>query len=941
MAERIDPADKARLIDAVDLVALIAEDHAVTRDGAHHAVCCPWHVEDTPSCIIYDDQHFHCFGCGAHGDALTYLQEQRGLSWDDALAEMRRRAGPGFEPTPAKVPKKSKAKPGERQDRTVWTPVMPVPEKAPQRPPSHRHYGDPERLDAYRDAAGQLVGYVARYASASHGKVTPVWTWCEGMQDGVRTEMWRQRRWERPYPLMGADSIAARPAASILIVEGEKTAAWCADHLTDYVAVTSCGGHQNWKHSDWSEVRGRKVYLWADADLDHGKGPAAWRSLALFLAEDLGATVHMVAMNDIAKLLGSDHYPDDWDELCAQESAAAKAEKRKVDMAPLAAARGLDLPPDGWDLADADTDDATLAKIRHILIHTAPMVLPHQQAPITPDIDIPLPGAAAANLAALTSGEEEDRQAALDQELAQLPLTESDLAARLVRRYGDSFRFDATSERWYVWAGSHWRVDIDGQMKRWALASVAALHREAKHCPAYIQAKDYHARARECHKRKIRDGMIADARMFIGVTIPDRSCFDSDDWLLATPCGTLDLRTMTIRKPRREDLITVCTRAEWHGIDVRHPMLDRVLQQLTGGEDEFLLTLSQVFGSALVGGNRHKRFYLMTGVSDTGKSTLIAGIQSALGQAVCLAAGMDTFTASKQEKIRSDIARLNGPRLIYSDDTRDGIMLDDGIIKIMTGGTEIVARFLHANEFQFKARFTPVLIMNDEPVIRASDAIRNRLVRIHFSHALRPEEKDYRVLQTMEDYRQVGPAILAWLARGCRQHIERDGALPDHYWNLAAATLSAGDSLESFLDDWLDWRPTGWCIAKDIRTSYENDYCNPDGLTPVSGQCLNRHLRQRGAVQRVDRVDGKCVKCWSGVTLRSFPQYRQVTHEVLPVTDVTENLETIRITPEMLTARARAVSNSSPCITDIEKSVTSVTGNDQPYEHRIDDEPPF
>jgi hypothetical protein len=62
---------------------------------------------------------------------------------------------------------------------------------------------------------------------------------------------------------------------------------------------------------------------------------------------------------------------------------------------------------------------------------------------------------------------------------------------------------------------------------------------------------------------------------------------------------------------------------------------------------------------------------------------------------------------------------------------------------------------------------------------------------------------------------------------------------------------------------------------------------------------------------------------------------------VLPVTDVTENLETIRITPEMLTARARAVSNSSPCITDIEKSVTSVTGNDQPYEHRIDDEPPF
>lgn len=47
---------------------------------------CPFHGEKTPSFRVYDDQgHFHCFGCGAHGDAIQFLMDRRNIGFTDAL----------------------------------------------------------------------------------------------------------------------------------------------------------------------------------------------------------------------------------------------------------------------------------------------------------------------------------------------------------------------------------------------------------------------------------------------------------------------------------------------------------------------------------------------------------------------------------------------------------------------------------------------------------------------------------------------------------------------------------------------------------------------------------------------------------------------------------------------------------------------------------------
>lgn len=59
----------------------------VIKSGNITKVCCPFHDEKTPSMVIYDD-HYHCFGCGAHGDAIKFLVEYEGLSFLDAVKKL-------------------------------------------------------------------------------------------------------------------------------------------------------------------------------------------------------------------------------------------------------------------------------------------------------------------------------------------------------------------------------------------------------------------------------------------------------------------------------------------------------------------------------------------------------------------------------------------------------------------------------------------------------------------------------------------------------------------------------------------------------------------------------------------------------------------------------------------------------------------------------------
>ena len=90
----LSPAFLDELRARTSLSALIGKTTKLQKAGREHRGCCPFHQEKTPSFYVNDDKGFyHCFGCSAHGDAIRWMTDQRGLPFIDAVKELAQAAG--------------------------------------------------------------------------------------------------------------------------------------------------------------------------------------------------------------------------------------------------------------------------------------------------------------------------------------------------------------------------------------------------------------------------------------------------------------------------------------------------------------------------------------------------------------------------------------------------------------------------------------------------------------------------------------------------------------------------------------------------------------------------------------------------------------------------------------------------------------------------------
>jgi hypothetical protein len=261
--------DVGAIREHADLVAVVERYvPGLRKAGAEWEACCPFHDERTPSFTVSPAKGFvHCFGCGAHHDVIGFVMRVTGCTFREACEQLGAR---DFAPATIKAAarQRDRGEPGG-----MWVPVYPVPEDAPVievgaavavfNPKRNRDWRIvPSRADAYRDAAGRLMGYVLR-TEIKGSKVTPQVTWCIGPDGSMR---WALRPFPTPRPLCGLDELARKPRAPVLVVEGEKCRAAGAGALPQYAVVCWPGGSKGLRYVDWSPLQSRDVVLWPDAD---------------------------------------------------------------------------------------------------------------------------------------------------------------------------------------------------------------------------------------------------------------------------------------------------------------------------------------------------------------------------------------------------------------------------------------------------------------------------------------------------------------------------------------------------------------------------------------------------------------------------------------------------------------------------------------------------
>src|SRR5450631_1394096 len=85
---------KRDLLNRVDIVDIIQRHLPLKKAGANFSACCPFHNEKSPSFTVSPSKQFyHCFGCGAHGDAIGFLMEYSGFAYPEAIRALAETVG--------------------------------------------------------------------------------------------------------------------------------------------------------------------------------------------------------------------------------------------------------------------------------------------------------------------------------------------------------------------------------------------------------------------------------------------------------------------------------------------------------------------------------------------------------------------------------------------------------------------------------------------------------------------------------------------------------------------------------------------------------------------------------------------------------------------------------------------------------------------------------
>jgi len=312
-------------------------------------------------------------------------------------------------------------------------------------------------------------------------------------------------------------------------------------------------------------------------------------------------------------------------------------------------------------------------------------------------------------------------------------------AKRLVERFGSDFHYEPTSKKWFVWDDGRWVVDQTGDVCRLAKETVKLIYAEAANASSKEERKALVDHANRSEAAARIGAMIQLASTEPGIPVlPDQ--LDLDPLLLNVLNGTLDLGTGELREHRREDLITKLAPVEYDST-ARCPKFMSFLAQITGEDEELRNFLQRAIGYGLTGDTSEQVMFVAYGTGANGKSTLLNVIQDLLGD-YALQTPTDTFVRKRDRSATNDLARLRGARFVVATEVNEDGKLDEVLVKQVTGGDKISARFLYQEFFDFRPECKIFLVTNYKPYITGSDqGIWRRIILIPFEVMIPEDER--------------------------------------------------------------------------------------------------------------------------------------------------------------------------------------------------------
>lgn len=352
-------------------------------------------------------------------------------------------------------------------------------------------------------------------------------------------------------------------------------------------------------------------------------------------------------------------------------------------------------------------------------------------------------------------------------------------AERFLDVFGELSRFSYVNKVWYFYNGKNWEIDNGGVVRKWIDLTVDLLKKEPVIVPEGTSDDDKkkftEAKAkfvRRSRNNAGKEAMMRELKHNIAV-LPEE--FDKDDMLLNTQNGYIDLSNGIIVDHDIQKMFTRISNVEYTD-KTDCPRWELFLEQVFDNDTELIKYVQKAVGYSLTASIKEQVMFFLYGNGRNGKSVFLDIVSELMGSyGMSMQADSLMVKRGGSSGHNEDIARLDGARFVTSSEPNEGVRLDEGLIKQLTGGDPVSASFKGGHVFDYKPQYKLWVATNHKPIIRGNDdGIWRRLPLIPFTVQIPIDKVDKNLSSKL---RLELPGILNWAVEGCLMW-QREGLTP-------------------------------------------------------------------------------------------------------------------------------------------------------------------
>lgn len=434
-------------------------------------------------------------------------------------------------------------------------------------------------------------------------------------------------------------------------------------------------------------------------------------------------------------------------------------------------------------------------------------------------------------------------------------LTEDANALLLLDVHGEHLRHISERNTWLHWNGYAWEPQPrgGGSVRELAKTLARALPTDPKPLKTW--------------RTKSLTNATITSTLNLAATDPratiTQTQLDAHPDEINTPTGIINLRTGAQTPPNPARLHTKTTTCGPNNT-MPTPMWNQFLDDTFKGHEAVRDYLQPLLGYCLTGRTGAQILPFFHGSGANGKSVLAEVIVQLMGD-YATTAPADFLIRAGGNQHPTEIAHLQGARLITASEVPYGSRFDETKIKQLTGGDTLTARYMHGDFFTFQPTHKIIVLGNDRPkVVGGGYSFWRRFRLIPFENTVPEKDRDPALARKLVETE--GPGILAWLIAGAVEYYKHGLTAPAEVLAATERYEAEEDHIGRFAGDRLIIGGGEYVRVEyaDMRAAYTN-WCETEGIRPLSAVMFTRRLAEKFNIGTA-KSNGKRFYTWVNLT---------------------------------------------------------------------------